>query len=308
MRPTRTGRRVRAAVVTIVGLGVLAGAGVVAVQAFKGPVVVTERCTSSANGESHELDPEQASNAALIAAVAVKRGLPARAATIGIATAIQESKLRNIDYGDRDSVGLFQQRPSQGWGTVEQIMDPIYASNAFYDVLVKVKGYESMEITDASHRVQRSAFPEAVARRESQGRSFASALTGWSPASLDCRLRPVKDAQPQQAGQDGLLPRAAEVRAALDREMGDPGFERSGPAQLLINAGEDAAGQRRAWAAAQWAVASAAEYDIVSVECDGRLWRRDKPGDGWAKLPADPNRGMAYSEQPGRVAIEVANP
>ncbi len=308
MRPPRTGRRVRAAVVSIAGLAVLVGAGVVAVQAVKGPVVVTERCTAAAAGESQELDPEQASNAALIAAVAVRRGLPARAATIGIATAIQESKLRNIDYGDRDSVGLFQQRPSQGWGTVEQIMDPIYATNAFYDVLVKVKGYESMEITEASHRVQRSAFPEAVARREAQGRVFASALTGWSPAALDCRLRPVKDAEPQKPGPDGLLPRAAEVGAALEREMGPMRRSSAGPAQLLVTAGEGAVGRRQAWAVAQWAVASAAKYDIVRVESDGKMWRRDKPGDGWTELPADASRGQAGSGQPGRVVIEVANP
>ncbi|MEK8228378.1 hypothetical protein NKG05_23500 [Oerskovia sp. M15] len=57
--------------------------------------------------------------------------MPARAATIGLATALQESRLLNIDYGDRDSIGLFQQRPSQGWGTIEQIMDPVFSTTAF---------------------------------------------------------------------------------------------------------------------------------------------------------------------------------
>ena len=82
-------------------------------------VLVTERCTA-AGGGSAELATDQAANAALITAVAVRRGLPPRAASIALATAMQESKLRNIGHGDQagpDSRGLFQQRPSQGWGT-----------------------------------------------------------------------------------------------------------------------------------------------------------------------------------------------
>ena len=75
----------------------------------------------------------------MITAIAIRRGLPPRAATIAIATAIQESKVRNITYGDRDSLGLFQQRPSQGWGTPEQILNPEYSTNKFYDALVKVE-------------------------------------------------------------------------------------------------------------------------------------------------------------------------
>ena len=74
-------------------------------------------CVATVGGMSAELSPEQMGNAATIAGIAVRRGLPARAATIAIATAMQESKLVNVEYGDRDSLGLFQQRPSQGWGT-----------------------------------------------------------------------------------------------------------------------------------------------------------------------------------------------
>ena len=126
-------------------------------------------------------------------AVAVKRGLPPRAATIAIATAIQESKLRNLRYGDRDSLGLFQQRPSQGWGTEEQILDPVYAPTSFYDALVKIKGYESMEITKVAQEVQRSAYPEAYADHEQEGRILASTISGHSPAGLGCRLNAADD-------------------------------------------------------------------------------------------------------------------
>ena len=108
---------------------------------------------------TESFDPEQTGNAALIAALSIKRGLPPRAATIALTTAYQESKILNITYGDRDSLGLFQQRPSQGWGTEKQIMDPVYSTNKFYDALVKVKGYENADITEIAQKVQRSGFP-----------------------------------------------------------------------------------------------------------------------------------------------------
>src|SRR5665648_805740 len=84
-------------------------------------------CRAKALGHDVSFSPEQTANAATITAIALKRGLPARAATIANATAIQESKLRNVRYGDRDSLGLFQQRPSQGWGTEAQVLDPVHA-------------------------------------------------------------------------------------------------------------------------------------------------------------------------------------
>src|SRR5450759_1997522 len=102
-------------------------------------------CRATALGRSVTFTPEQSANAATITVLALKRGLPARAATIANATAIVESKLRNIKFGDRDSLGLFQQRPSQGWGTKAQILDPVHATNKFYDALIKINGYESID-------------------------------------------------------------------------------------------------------------------------------------------------------------------
>src|SRR5665648_1151528 len=120
-------------------------------------------CRAKALGSSATFSPEQSANAATITAIALKRSLPARAATIANATAIQESKLRNLKFGDRDSLGLFQQRPSQGWGTEAQILDPVYAANKFYDALIKIDGYQGMEITKVAQLVQRSATPQAYA-------------------------------------------------------------------------------------------------------------------------------------------------
>jgi hypothetical protein len=102
------------------------------------PVPGQQRCVATANNKSAVVDLEQAHFASIIAGVAVRRGLPPRAASIALATAYQETGIRNLDYGDRDSVGLFQQRPSQGWGTKKQLMDPDYAAGKFYDALVKI--------------------------------------------------------------------------------------------------------------------------------------------------------------------------
>ncbi len=161
------------------------------------------KCTITAAGSTETFDPEQTGNAALIAALSVKRGMPPRAATIAITTAFQESKIRNLRYGDRDSLGLFQQRPSQGWGTAEQILDPVHATNAFYDALVKYQGYETADITKIAQRVQKSGYPEAYRDHEGQGRVLASNLTGHSPAGLTCRLDAVTTSvTPQRVASD----------------------------------------------------------------------------------------------------------
>ncbi len=179
-------------------------------------------CTAVASGRTVTLDAEQAGNAAIITGVAVKRKLPARAATIAIATALQESKLRNLTYGDRDSLGLFQQRPSQGWGTKAQVTDPVYAANAFYDVLVKIEGYRSLSVTKAAQKVQRSAFPSAYADHEADARVLASALSGNSAAAFTCVFSP-DPRQAQQPGGSGLTPRADALARAAERELGADG-------------------------------------------------------------------------------------
>lgn len=109
---------------------------------------------------------EQLANAQIIVAVAVQRKFPRRAAVLALATAIVESGLRNLPYGDRDSLGLFQQRPSQGWGTAEQVLNPTYAANTFYDRLLAVPGWQTMPPGVAEQAVQRSATPDRYAPRE----------------------------------------------------------------------------------------------------------------------------------------------
>ena len=202
---------------------------------------------------------------------------------IAIATAIQESKLRNIRFGDRDSLGLFQQRPSQGWGTVAQILDPVYATNAFYDALIKIDGYQTMEITKVAQAVQRSGAPEAYADHEQEGRVLASTLTGRSPAGLVCRLRP---AQQVVAGR--------EVVADLAAQLGVTAA--AGGSQVTLT-GPDAEG---VWAAGHWAVARAEAYGIDRVQVGDRVWQR---GDGdSAKTWSVP----ATAAAPSAVTIRLA--
>lgn len=109
---------------------------------------------------------EQIPNAKTIQATGVAMGVPARGQVVALVTALQESGLRNLSYGDRDSLGLFQQRPSQGWGTAEQILDPVRASMKFYEALKKVSGWQSLTVAQAAQSVQRSGFPDAYAKWE----------------------------------------------------------------------------------------------------------------------------------------------
>lgn len=263
----------RRRIVLLLTLAMVAG-GVYTAVAFvqRSEVLITERCTAAGAG-SAELATDQAANAGLITAVAVRRGLPARAASIALATAMQESKIRNIGHGDQagpDSRGLFQQRPSQGWGTTEQVMDPYHASNAFYDALVKVPGYEGLEITVAAQRVQRSAYPDAYAQHEVMGRAFASALAGHTPAGLDCSLR-----APDTAGD----PAAVEER--LSAAFGGVAATTEGSTLVLDAEGE------MAWALAHWAVANAKGLSITEVQAEGRGWTRaDRSGWQPAGVPA----------------------
>ena len=137
---------------------------------------------------------EQLASARAIVAAGAAAGVGKRGMIVAIATALQESGLRNVDYGDRDSLGLFQQRPSQGWGSPTEVRDPDFASRAFYGGprsphfnkktgkaspagLLEVAGWEEMPITVAAQRVQRSAFPDAYAKHEERARVIVNALT-----------------------------------------------------------------------------------------------------------------------------------
>ncbi|WP_421732638.1 hypothetical protein [Cellulomonas sp.] len=273
----RRRRRARRAGVTVAAAVAVLLAGIVAVvvtlnRTHPGPPAA-ERCVARLDGTAWALSPDQAQNAALIAATGVQRGLPARAVTIALATALQESKLVNVTHGDRDSLGLFQQRPSQGWGTPEQVQDPVYATGRFYDGLVTIEGYENLPVTEAAQAVQRSGFPDAYAQHETRSRAWASALTGWSPAAVTCDLH---DPDPAIASADAVV-------ARLQRDLGPLPVVADATGVLVVNTtalGTDADRVRLDWAVAQWAVSVAQPLQLTSVAVADRTW--DRTGGTWA--------------------------
>lgn len=298
MTMSRTARLV--ATLTVL---VLIGAGAAAVLVWwangRLPTpLAREQCIATVGDRTVRLEPEQALHAATIAAVAEQRGLPARAITIALATAYQESNLYNIDYGDRDSLGLFQQRPSQGWGTPDQVQDPVYAAGAFYDELTKIADYRDLEITDAAQRVQRSAFPDAYGQHEPNARVLASALSGNSPAALSCTVRPGSyDAE--QPGEVGLTARAERVLDEIRTTFGDlpvGGFSSDGidsghiagsahydgrAVDIFFRPYDDPASVRAGWVVAHWLVINADRLGIGTVIYDDRIWTARRSAAGW---------------------------
>lgn len=243
-----------------------------------------EYCTADVGATHAQIDIEQARWVTLMSAIAQRRGLPPRATTIAIATAFQESRIHNLDYGDRDSVGLFQQRPSQGWGTRAQLMNPTYSINAFYDALVKVNGYETMIITDAAQKVQLSGFPGAYAQHEDYARALASALRGYSTAAFSCSINPTG------GGLTGAVSR--DLLAAF----GQIPIQTSNTTIVLPLTGSASDVEAHGWGLAHYAVGNAARLQIASVGFDGQQWSAADSPDGW--LPATAAR-------PDRVVVRM---
>ncbi|MBV6695530.1 C40 family peptidase [Kitasatospora aureofaciens] len=123
-----------------------------------------------------DLPSVQIPMAQTIVATGVALKVPPRGQVIALATAMQESRLRNLSSGDRDSLGLFQQRPSQGWGTAAQLQDPVYASTAFYQALLKVSGWQDLPLTVAAQKVQLSGYPDAYAQWEPLATALQQAI------------------------------------------------------------------------------------------------------------------------------------
>jgi hypothetical protein len=235
-----------------------------------GPIPDPEGCTATVAGRTVSLTTEQSENATLIAAIGVRRGLPARAVSIALATAYQESKITNLSVGDRDSLGLFQQRPSQGWGSEEEIMNPYYSINVFYDALERIDGYESMRITEAAQEVQRSGFPEAYEDHAPDARALASALTGYSGGGQFTCVVQSSDA----TGDPHLI--ARDLQSAFGVDAVGSGDH----VDVALPAGEE--GARLQWAIAAYAVAQAERLDIGEVALDGRRWQAGRNSEkGW---------------------------
>ena len=321
---TRLGRAVVAGLAVLL---VIVGVGVLMDRDGGSPFFESHGCTAEVDGRVVDLTLEQAENAALITAIAIQRGLPARAASIALATAYQESKILNIEHGDRDSVGIFQQRPSQGWGTVPQILDPVHSINAFYDALVEVDGYEAMEITVAAQAVQRSAYPDAYADHEADGRALASALTGNHEAAFWCDTPGDAEEAGDRLDDAGLVRRAATVREELESAFGPlslGGFQPGGVSSGHMEGSAhyegravdvfvrpiNADNRKRGWAIAHDLVAQADRLSINTIIFDDRIWRTgSRSDDGWTdyRVPSSSRGDRAILEHRDHVHVDVAD-
>ncbi|GHD66158.1 hypothetical protein GCM10010317_067160 [Streptomyces mirabilis] len=303
----------------------LALAGYLAVQYLTGGTGAP-RCrvvSGKSDGASYEFTPEQAVNAATISAVGTTRGLPERAVAIALATALQESGLRNIQHGDRDSLGLFQQRPSQGWGTTKQIMDPTYAAGIFYEHLAKVPDYTRLPLTVAAQRVQRSGYPQAYAKHEPDATLLAAALTGRAAATLTCEGRPgatpvggpdsVRAALVRDFGREVLQEAGADVSTA-----GSPASSTASPTlapspsvsgrTVTVPVRKDPTGdstvRQRGWELAHWAVANSSALHIQRVSYAGREWTAGERNGEWRAAAA--KGGSTTTQSAGEVRIVTA--
>ena len=276
--------------VVVITLLALAGAlGIVAVVRSLGDSMTLPRlgpeCTVRADGEV-DLDVIQMANAATITAVGVRRGMPERAIVVALAAALQESKLENLEDGDRDSLGLFQQRPSQGWGPAEKIQDPRYAAGRFYSALKKVKGWKTLRITEAAQRVQRSAYPNAYDKWADEAAILAKALTGRATGAVACTLtgKPVlRGAAAAAALLTGLR---LDWGAALARTAEQP----SGLTLDVADAGSG-------WRYAHWLVSHARATGLERVRFADLEWQAESGT--WQAVTGDDGDG------PRRVVAEV---
>ena len=238
---------------------------------------VAAGCSVRVEGATDPLEPEQAASAATVGGVAFSRDLPEHAVVVAYATVWQETKFFNIDYGDRDSLGLFQQRPSQEWGSPEQIMDPVYSSNEFYAHLEKVDSYADMPVYEAAQAVQRSADGFAYDQHENRSRTMARAFTGSEGPAVTCWPE-----QPGRTPGESPSPSASpDVDGAVEemkRVFGaDPG--------ALPPPGERPQTGDLGWAMALWAVANSEEYGITSVGYEDQRWTAENGQEGWQSVP-----------------------
>ncbi|WP_033364167.1 hypothetical protein [Dactylosporangium aurantiacum] len=244
------------------------------------PANVNSSGASAGAGTAVPLDAEQVANAATITAVGLRRGVPQRGLVVALATAWQESKLENLSGGDRDSIGLFQQRPSQGWGTPEQIADPRFAANAFYTALLKVKNWQKMRVTDAAQEVQRSAHPEAYEKWVDESEIMARALSGEATGAVACTVT--------EASSHGAEA-AKTLGASVKLDWGDV---RTADVTDLVGVALKVREQKTGWQYAHWMVAHAQDHGVKRVVFNDMEWTA-KSG-GWTRVT---QRGGTAAQQ-----------
>jgi len=276
-----------ALVLVIAAIGYLAGGSRHATPAPPPP-----GCQAGSGVAALPLDTSQAAIAATIAGVAARDGLGQQAVTIAYATALQESKLQNLDYGDRDSIGVFQQRPSQGWGTATQLQNPVYATTRFFAALVKVPGYTTMPVSQAAQDVQHSAGGYAYEQWAETASLLAGYFTGASPAGVSCWYTPGAKADLAGAlkglastygpsGQGRVLTGVSTTHTTQKDQKGQ-----------AVSVAAVHVQSREPWTVAGWLVANAQQYGISQVRYAGYVWNAANGSGGWHRTTSQqPPRG-----------------
>lgn len=242
----------------VVVLGLTAGAAFGVRTLWRSATAVG--AAQSCDTDGYSIDTDQAAIASTMVGVVITRGLPERAAVLVLAAGLQESKLRDLPSGagDRDSVGVLQQRPSQGWGTITQLMDVHYATGKFLDALLKVPNWQTASLADAIQAVQISADGSAYAPHEGQAQALADALTGVRVAGLSCSF-----STPTQVAT------TAQVATAVSADL---------PVNPPTTQDHDVNVPGASWATAAWFIANADRLGIDSVAYAQHAWSRTK---GW---------------------------
>lgn len=263
-------------------------------QRFVTQVLTVPGCQAGVGDNAIALDFEQAADAATIAGVAVREHLPTRALIIAYATAFQESKLENLTYGDRDSVGIFQQRPSEGWGTTAQLEDPAYAAGAFFKALAQVPNYQTIPVYEAAQAVQKSADGYAYQQYASTGAQLAAYYT-TTPHVVTCWYSPETQAAAQNVSPKLNLHGAAEQ---LDHVFGTP---TEGGALTDVTRISSGSADRvttvpgAEWTVANWLVTNASLYGITQVSYAGYRWTASLTETSWQVDSAATGSGIVAS-------------
>jgi hypothetical protein len=278
-RPSNFRRpRWRRVVIILVVIAALLGAasyGVYTLYRHITTALVLPGCQAGTGANAVSVDPDQAPVAATIAGVAARMGLSNRALAIAYATALQESKLTNLTYGDRDSVGVFQQRPSEGWGTTAQLEDPQYASTAFFKALVKVPDYLKIPEYQAAQDVQHSAEGSAYEQWQTTAEQLAAAYTA-TPHAVTCWYQPAAKAKPQTGT---VSARMTQVFGPASREA------------LLTSVTATSTAMKvdvtatQGWTVANWLMSHASMYGLTRISYDGWQWSASLTETTWQHVP-----------------------
>jgi hypothetical protein len=256
-------------------------------------------------GSAGSLSAEQVGYGKIIWQVGQQLGAGDRGAVVAIATALQESSLRNLAYGDRDSVGLFQQRA--GWGSVAERMNPQKSAHLFYAALLKVPGWRGMTVSRAAQSVQRSAFPDAYAKHEKAATGLVALFKSKAPPGTAEAMTAIGSAMcgnaeaaqcpatgmPMEAG---LTPDALRVLRCLKQQWPqlnnfggigdrtsnvDRDHQEGRAIDAMIPNYRTAAGQQLGQAIASWAVANHGRLGVHYVIWHARIWNTERAAEGW---------------------------